>query len=303
VDDLVFRRSARRLTALVYTWAIIGGGLAILNAASHLAVSSASITIWPIVGGALLGGGAVLNGSCTTGAVCRVGSGEYRFALAVVGFFLGCLVAPALFGSSATQSNRRPVASATLQHPWLSISAGLVALTLVVVRCVRSDDRWVEAIHRPWDPRVASAVIALLYVATYELVGRWSYTDLLGDLARGKATEVATRTALLLALFTGAVIGGRTQRGTQPIGPLSPHMLRCLTGGTVMGLGYSLTHSAFDGLTFVGQPLLLPLAWTTMAATYAAITLGMAVLRAPTGGRVASLRGTATMPVEMFSGR
>ena len=231
VDDLVFRRSVRRLTALVYTWAIIGGGLAIVNAASHLAVSSASITIWPIAGGALLGGGAVLNGSCTTGAVCRVGSGEYRFALAVVGFFLGCLVAPALFGSSATQPNRRPVSSATLQHPWLSTTAGLVAL------------------------------------------------------------------------FTGAVIGGRTQRGARPVGPLSPHMLRCLAGGTVMGLGYSLTHSAFDGLTFVSQPLLLPLAWTTMAATYAAITLGIAVLRSPAGTRATSLRGTPEMPAEMFSGR
>jgi toxin CptA len=146
-------------------------------------------------------------------------------------------------------------------------------------------------------------VIALLYVTTYELVGRWSYTDLLGDLARGNGTEVATRVALWLALFAGAVVGGRTQRGPRPIGPLTPHVVRCLAGGTVMGLGFSLTHSAFDGLTFVGQPLLLPLAWTAMAATYTAITIGVMMLRSPRGARIRALRGTREMPAEMFSGR
>jgi toxin CptA len=104
-------------------------------------------------------------------------------------------------------------------------------------------------------------------------------------------------------LFLGAVAGGRTQRGPRPIGPLTPHVLRCLAGGTVMGLGYSLTHSAFDGMTFVGQPLLLPLAWTAMAATYSAVALGIVVLRSSVGTRFSSRRGTSEMPMELFSGR
>jgi hypothetical protein len=70
-----------------------------------------------------------------------------------------------------------------------------------------------------------------------------------------------------------------------------------------MGLGFSLTHSAFDGMTFVGQPLLLPIAWVTMVATYTGITAGIVALRSPRGARVASRRGTKTMLDEMFSGR
>jgi toxin CptA len=111
------------------------------------------------------------------------------------------------------------------------------------------------------------------------------------------------RTVLLVALFLGAVVGGRTQRGARPIGPLTPQVGRCAIGGTLMGLGFSLTHSAFDGLAFVGQPLLLPLAWVTMLATYGAITVGVAVLRSAKGERVKSRRGTKEMPSEMFSGR
>ncbi len=303
VDDLVFRRSPARLLALLYTWLIVAGGLAILNAASPLEVSSARVTAWSVLGGGLLGAGAVINGSCTTGAICRVGSGEYTFLMTVVGFFLGCLVAPSAFGSSNTEGHRSAVSSATLLHPWVAAVAGAVALTLIAIRCARSGEPLRDALHRPWDPRVASAVIAVAYVATYELVGRWSYTDLLGDLARGKYADVATRTALLVALFAGAVLGGRTQRGPRLIGPLTPRVLRCLAGGAVMGLGFSLTQSAFDGLTFIGQPLLLPLAWAVMAATYAAITVGIAALRSSLGAGIRSRRGTREMPAEMFSGR
>lgn len=303
VDDLVFRRSPARMLALVYTWAIVAGGLAIVHQFSSQKVSSSPITWWSALGGVLLGTGAVVNGSCTTGTVCRIGSGEYKFLATVAGFFVGCAVAPALLGASHTQSHSHVANSATLQHPWIAVAAGAIALAIVVVRCTHSGDPWSEALRRPWDPRVASAVIALLFVAACQIHGRWSYTDLLGDIARGKGTDIGMRTVLLLALFLGAVVGGRTQRGARPIGPLTPQVIRCLVGGIVMGLGFSLTHSAFDGLAFVGQPLLLPLAWVTMLATYGAITVGVAVLRSARGERVKSRRGTKEMPAEMFSGR
>jgi toxin CptA len=302
VDDLVYRRSPARMLALVYTWAIVAGGLAIVHQFSSQQVSSSPITWWSALGGVLLGTGAVVNGSCTTGTVCRIGSGEYKFLATVAGFFLGCVVAPTVLGASHTESHRHDATSATLQHPWIAVVAGAIALGIVVVRCTRSGDPWSEALRRPWDPRVASAVIALLFVAACQIHGRWSYTDLLGDIARGKGADIGTRTALLLALFLGAVVGGRTQRGTRPIGPLTPQVVRCAIGGTLMGLGFSLTHSAFDGITFVGQPLLLPLAWVTMAATYGAITVGIAALRSARGDWVKSRRGTKEMPVTMFSG-
>ena len=303
VDDAVFRRSPTRLAALVYAWVIVAGGLAIVNSASPIAVSSAHVTWVCVLGGVLLGAGAVVNGSCTTGTICRVGSGEYKFLMTVVGFFIGCLLAPRVFGRSITTAHAAAVSSTTLRFSWLAIVVGAGALGSIVVRCVRSGEPLRDAIHRPWDPRVASAVIAVLYVTTWQLVGKWSYTDLLGDLARGKVEDVATRVALLLALFLGAVAGGRTQKGPRTIGPLTPHVVRCAIGGTIMGLGFSLTHSAFDGMTFVGQPLLLPIAWVTMIATYAGITSGIVVLRSHRGDRVASRRGTRAMPAEMFSGR
>ena len=46
VDDLVFRRSPARMLALVYTWAIVAGGLAIVHQFSSQQVSSSPITWW-----------------------------------------------------------------------------------------------------------------------------------------------------------------------------------------------------------------------------------------------------------------
>jgi len=39
------------------------------------------------------------------------------------------------------------------------------------------------------------------------LVGAWSYTDVLAELARGMSRNVVARAALLLAMLAGAVIG------------------------------------------------------------------------------------------------
>jgi hypothetical protein len=96
---------------------------------------------------------------------------------------------------------------------------------------------------------------------------------------------------LFLALLAGAIVAGRSLRGTRLIGPLAPRAIRCTIGGVVMGVGFSVAPGAFDGLTLFGQPLLLAYAWVVMAASYLSILLGVLYLRSSLGAKIKALRG------------
>ena len=61
--------------------------------------------------------------------------------------------------------------------------------------------------------------------------------------------------------------------------------------GLIMGLGFAVAPGAFDGLTLLGQPLLLAYAWVVMVASYFSILLGVLYLRSRLGARIKALRG------------
>lgn len=117
------------------------------------------------------------------------------------------------------------------------------------------------------------------------------HTPMLGDLAKGRTADSSARLAFLAALLVGAIIGGRSLRGAKLIGPLAPRIVRCLLGGFVMGVGFSVAPGAFDGMTLFGQPLLLPFAWVVMGASYIAIVAGLIYLRSGLAAWVTARRG------------
>jgi len=58
-----------------------------------------------------------------------------------------------------------------------------------------------------------------------------------------------------------------------------------------MGIGFSLAPGAFDGLTLLGQPLLLPFAWVVMGSSYVTVLLGVLYLRSSFGSWIKTRRG------------
>jgi len=52
-----------------------------------------------------------------------------------------------------------------------------------------------------------------------------------------------------------------------------------------------LAPGAFDGMTLLGQPLLLPFAWAVMAASYVSVVLGVLYLRSGFGFWIKTRRG------------
>lgn len=294
IDDIVHRRSPERMLAIVYSWFWAAGGLALLAITTGFRphASVVPVTVWSVVGGLLLGLGAVVNGACTAGTIARIGSGEYAFGLTLVGFFMGCLAAPHLFGRTATTHVGAAPLTTSVDHPVIALlGLGLVA-ALTVRRLITGRHESVrEFMHNAWDPRTATAIIALLFVALVQIFGPWAYTDLLGDLSRGVDGGSVARLALLVAMLAGAMVAGRSLKGTRLIGPLAPRAVRCTVGGAIMGAGFAVAPGAFDGLTLYGQPLLLPFAWVVMGAAYASILVGVVYLRSGLGARISARRG------------
>jgi len=183
------------------------------------------------------------------------------------------------------------VGGLVLGTPVLSILGMTVVLALTLRRLMAGPHESVRDFLRgAWDPRTATLIIAVLFVVAVHLAGPWSYTDMLGDLARGHTAHLLERSVLFVALLSGAVAAGRSMRGTRLVGPLKPRALRCTVGGLIMGLGFSIAPGAFEGDTLLGQPLLLGYAWAAMTASYLAIVIGLLYLHSRAGRRIGSLR-------------
>ena len=285
VDEVLTKRRAHRLAAMLEASLWVAGGLTLARLAD-LAGSMPigySVSTWTLVGGALLGLGAWINRACVFGAIARLGSGEWAYAATPVGFYIGCLSVMPLFS--------RPVAS-TLSHDsptfhGSTLFAMIFALFVLwrvrpglLALCGPGRGNWLRG--KIWAPHAATIVIGVSFVLTLLLAGRWAYTDVLADLARamgGVPSNLLLSVLLLAALYAGALIGGRTAGQWQSTRVSAVQLLRCLTGGIVMGWGSLLIPGSNDGLILIGIPLLHPYAWLAFITMFGTIAVAMQMRR------------------------
>lgn len=277
VDELLNRRSAGRLASLAEAALWVAGGLLVARMLMQLPALPAGYALsgWTFAGAALLGLGAWVNGACVFGAIARLGSGEWAYALTPLGFYLGCLGVGALAGLPVPQ--RLPAGSPVLDLPAAAAWAFAAFAAWRVGRLVWQGRRMFAA--RLWAPHAATTVIGIAFVLMLLAVGAWAYTDLLAELARDMAADLALRSLLALALLAGAAWGGWTAGRWRPARPTLVQVLRCSAGGALMAAGSLLIPGSNDGLILVGMPLLWPYAWLAFATMCAAIAAAMLLAR------------------------
>jgi len=285
VDEILTKRRAHRLLAMLEASLWVAGGLALAQLAQFAGSMPGGYEagVWSIVGGVLLGLGAWINSACVFGAVARLGSGQWAYAATPVGFYVGCLSVMPLFS--------RPTAS-TLSEPsplfrWTSAFAVMfVAFALwrlwPGLLAMRGRDRGSFLRQKIWTPHAATVVIGVTFVLTLLLAGRWAYTDVLADLAQamgGSTVPLALPVLLMLALYVGALIGGHTAGLWQSTPVTASQVLKCFAGGVVMAWGSLLIPGSNDGLILIGIPLLRPYAWIAFIAMFATIASAMQINR------------------------
>lgn len=276
VEEVVARRGARRLLALVDASAWVAGGLLIAHRLHWLAQVPVgyAVTGWTLAGAALLGLGAFVTRACVFGAIARLGSGDWAYVATPFGFYLGCLSVNSIFAPTAAQA----LGASPVFHAAPAITVWLVAgffAWRIATPMLRQRGMLSALLGRGlWSPHAATIVIGVAFLVMLVLAGAWAYTDVLAELARGPARGVAVRTALLLCLLAGAIVGGWTADRLHFARVRVLAVARCLAGGVLMGWGSLLIPGGNDGLILVGMPLLWPYAWVAFATM--CLTIGSA---------------------------
>lgn len=297
VDEVVRTRRVKRLAAMFEASLWVVGGLAVAQVLDLLPTmpAGAPVTAGTVFGGMLLGAGAWINRACVFGAIARLGSGEWSYAVTPLGFYAGCVAFSSIVRTPS--ANALPGGSPVLA---MAPAFALLFVGFVLWRCgrpliaARSASGTGSIVLRLrhavtndlWSPHAATTVIGIAFLVLLLTAGAWTYTDVLADLARGMAANVFVRTLLLLALFTGAFIGGWTA-GRLRSAPISARALaRCFAGGMLMGWGSLWIPGGNDGLILVGMPLLWPYAWTAFLTMCASIGAAMLAQRALAARRI-----------------
>jgi len=293
VDEALKQRTFHRLESLLEASVWVAGGLvvaAVLQMLPHMPAGFAA-GAWTVVGGALLGLGAWINGACVFGAIARLGSGEWAYALTPLGFYLGCLTVGAFERPAAERlAGPSPVIAAAewLVWPFLAFAVWRAAGAVRALSApgAASKPGAAKRAARVWAPHAATTVIGLTFVAMLLLVGAWAYTDALADLAHGMSMSLPGRLGLFAALLLGAMLGGWTAGRWRHVPPAPAQIARCLIGGALMGWGTLLIPGSNDGLILIGMPLLWPYAWLAFATMCATIAAAQLASRAGTARRL-----------------
>jgi hypothetical protein len=275
VGELVDQRKASRLRSLLEASLWVAGGLLLLRLLplpQPILPAPFALTVWTLLGAALLGLGAFVNQACVFGAIARLGNGEWAYLATPLGFYVGCASVDGLFAAARPQP--LPAGSAL----WVAPAAlGLVFAAFALWRAfVRRRQPW-------WTPHTATVSIGLSFLALLLLEGAWAYTDALAELAHGMTMRSAARLALFACLLGGAIFGGWHAGLLKTRPPSASGLARCLIGGLLMGWGSLLIPGGNDGLILLGLPLLWPHAWMAFATMCAVIALAQWASRSRRG--------------------
>jgi len=271
VDEVVSKRRFRRLISIVEASLWVLGGLLIAQAFHLLGTMPSGYPVgWTtLIGGILLGFGAFVNRACVFGALARLGSGEWAYIVTPLGFFAGCVTLKYLYTDPSPQ--KLAYGSPVFGAPSWVAALFILLMLARIARGLRQPQGeamqvwWSRArqalAKHIWSPHAATTVIGISFFFMLLLVGAWAYTDVLAELARRMSRNLLARTLLLLALLTGAILGGWSAGHFRNVPVTIKQILRCFVGGVLMGWCSLLIPGGNDGLILVGLPLLWPYAW------------------------------------------
>src|SRR5262249_10184699 len=193
MDEVVRKRGFNRLASMLEASLWVVGGLLIAQSLGLLGNMPAgyAITYVTVLGGALLGFGAYVNKACVFGAIARLGSGEWAYAVTPLGFYVGCVTLPFVFGFPAQQ--KLGYGSPVLQAaPWIAVAFGVLmfgrlGVGLLRLRASSGPEPLARSFARAlamrvWAPHAATTVIGITFFVMLLAVGAWAYTDVLAEL-------------------------------------------------------------------------------------------------------------------------
>jgi hypothetical protein len=273
VNEIIDERKCGRLPAILIASVLVFAGLLIAKSFDALPSLPAGspVTLATVWGGLLPGLDGSVNGACALGTIARIGAVQWSDIATPIGYYAGCHIAA--YGLAAAIPV--PVHDSPVLHAPASIGVLLVALVTTLAACARrardagstyglTDMELADKPRASWLPHGATAAIGITFVLLFVLDRAWTYTDTLSDLAQGHVNATASRGLLFRALLPGAMSAGisRAMRGERESGTRATPslLLRCLSGGALMGWASLVIPGGNHSLVLVAMPLLRPYA-------------------------------------------
>jgi hypothetical protein len=249
-----------------------------------------------LAGGFVFGVGAAINGGCALGTLGRLGSGELRMLLTLLGLVAG-LAAAGYAQVRRWLPSPEGVDRAVAMRPILAIV--VVALLFLwalweLWRLWRKRDTiatWRVLVLSP-SYRLSTAAL-LLGVANgilFALFGSWTYTrtarSAVNHVVMGRPGPELLYWLLFAAVLAGVVLSSLTNKGFVLDGRIRLNWLLNLLGGILMGVGATLIPGGNDALILHAIPGGSPHGLPTYGALLVGTAAGLIVFRAIAGTAV-----------------
>ena len=248
-----------------------------------------------LIGGFVFGVGAAVNGGCALGTIGRLGGGELRMLLTLLGLVAGLTV------GGFAQVRRwlpAPAGGLAVAMPAVLVVVGATFLSLWALwelwRLWRKRDATSTLRKAVLSPRYRLSTAALLLgVANgvlFALFGAWTYTrtarTAVNHVVMGRPGPELLYWLLFAAVLTGVVLSSLTNKSFVFDGRIRLNWMLNFLGGILMGVGATLIPGGNDALILHAIPGGSPHALPAYASLLVGTAAGLIVIRAIAGTAV-----------------
>lgn len=270
---LVFDRRADWLLGLFVAISWAGATLLVLALAAPSRFNfpaALPISLQLVAGSIILGIGALLNQGCFLGSVARLGQGNLRYVLTLLGIAAALrLVAGPVPGPRMVPGRSPMDALLAVRVSWFACIAVLgfaIMLLYSLRKLARSRSGAMPAL----------VAVGIFGAAIYVVDPDWSYSSVLDRVAHGRLSAIWSAEVGAGALFAGAILSSLLRSRFTLAWPSPRAAIGSLMGGFLLGAGARLIPGGNDTLMLWSVPGLAAyglVAYLIMIATIAAVLL------------------------------
>jgi len=208
------------------------------------------------IGGILLGLGAYFNRACAVGTISKIGVGNLNYLFMPIGMLISVFIFYHLPIDGPQQIN--DVSLITL-YPILFFIISVVAIIILFIYFTPRNK------NLKFPRKIIGApttIVAICFVLLLLLKKPWSYTNVIGDIAKNNFNNKTENLILFLIFFIAVISTSFFTKSYKPIPLKLKTVFNCLIGGALIGCGSQLIIGSHDTITLYGFPLLLTTAVT-----------------------------------------
>jgi len=233
----------------------------------NVPIKSYAVSWLSVGGGILLGLGAYKNKACAVGTISRIGDGNLNYLFAPIGMLISVFV---FYHLNINRPQMTMESSIVTQYPIAFLLISLLSIVLLFYILSKKNTEPKLSLKQLVQP---TTIVAICFVLLILINTRWSYTELINDLAKNNFNISYMRVLLFLIFFAAVILGGLYFKTFQFRTFKINTIFNCIIGGALIGFGSQLVVGSHDTITLYGFPLLLTTAVVVSLTNFFTISL------------------------------